>query len=219
MHYASCAGIYEVIQFLMDRSGDCTVKDHDGLTPLHYAVRYHVENEQNLPPTQVEEDSFIDIVMLLIMMGKSDINSVDENKCSVLHDAAKYQSIEIIDYLIKIGANIYALDKNGHSPKYYSLKRNDEKELMEYWKEIYLNSDVYHEIMMKHNYKGFGQPHYDENGECQYEYAYQDDDEEQEYDGSLSNINQLEAFKSIVTDEQEHDDRRNVMNEHEMINR
>ena len=81
------------------------------------------------------------------MFGKSDINSMDDNKCSVLHDASRHQSIQIIDYLIKIGANIYALDKNGHSPKYYSLNRKDEKQLMKYWKEIYLNSNVYHEIM------------------------------------------------------------------------
>ena len=227
MHYAACGGVYEVVQFLMDKGGDCTMKDHDGLTPLHYAIRYHTENEEknnennprsnsnsNSPRSQLEEDSFIDVVMLLIMMGKSDINSVeDTNKCSLLHDASKTQPIEIIDYLIKIGANIYSLDKNGHSPKYYSLQRKNEKQLMEYWKEIYLNSDVYHEIMLKHSYNHTSTITIDNVG-CVG--AYIDDCDIE--DDSLSNIKSLEAFKSIVTDEQEEDER--IMNQkHDIINR
>merc|ERR1712154_698848 len=151
---------------------DCSIRDLEGLTPLHFAVK-HSENSLQ-----------IDTAILLVVAGKSDLNSKSCNKCSILHDAARHQTIDIIDYFIKAGANIHCYDVYGNTPKYYSLGRIDQQKIMEFWNNQYLNNDIHEEVSELSNIE-------------------------------LSNINHLEAFRSIVYEET-HNNRQPI---NEVINR
>eukprot|EP01083_Nonionella_stella_P172127 589742_1 len=153
VHYAACYARFDVLKYLMDRNGDCSVRDVDGLTPLHFAMREKDENALEM-----------DIAILLVASGKSDVNSIDSvSKCCILHDAAKNQSIDIVEYLIGAGADIDRVDGAGYRVDLYSFDRDNAAKYKRYWEDMYCaNVDE---------------------------------------DMSLSNIDHLQAFQIIISDE------------------
>jgi len=169
LHYAAGACSPDIVRYLITRNADCSIRDNDGLTPLHYAVKFNMNLQ-------------LETVIELVMSGESEVNSADRNQCSILHDAARHQSLQIIDYLVAVDANIHALDRHGHDAQFYSLGRDDEYKLRAYWKEVYMNNgDVDEEAAQKQTNE---------------RRTYQDEEVSE-----LEKMHSLEAFISIINDE------------------
>eukprot|EP00485_Elphidium_margaritaceum_P016722 CAMPEP_0202734370 /NCGR_PEP_ID=MMETSP1385-20130828/188647_1 /ASSEMBLY_ACC=CAM_ASM_000861 /TAXON_ID=933848 /ORGANISM="Elphidium margaritaceum" /LENGTH=392 /DNA_ID=CAMNT_0049400729 /DNA_START=611 /DNA_END=1789 /DNA_ORIENTATION=- len=167
LHYASVACPHNVVHFLIEKNADCSIVDNDGLSALHYAIRYNME----LP---------LDTVVLFVAHGQSAVDSADHKHCSVLHDAAKHQTIEIVDYLIQMGADVYATDCYGETAQHLSLQREDAAEFAQYWHALGScdGHQGYEEIVVSADRTKFA---------C-------DDEEIPE----LEKIKSLEAFQNII---------------------
>jgi ankyrin repeat protein len=115
INYACYFGSNDVVEYLIENGGnvnDNNDTEHNSL--LHIAADA-IDNK---------------LIRLLIEKG-ADINKKNRNDVTPLHLLAEgyYEEeynlmnwIDSIIYLIEMGTNIYSLDKNGHTPKYYAEK-------------------------------------------------------------------------------------------------
>ncbi|KAG0606913.1 hypothetical protein M758_9G178500 [Ceratodon purpureus] len=102
------------------------VVDDEGLTPLHYAIRFG--GEENF-----------DIVKALVQCGNVDVNVVDEDGLTPLHYAIKHGgkgNIDMVKELLQCGnVDVNVVDEDGLTPLHYAIIYGD-KENIDMVKEL-----------------------------------------------------------------------------------
>jgi ankyrin repeat protein len=137
----------EVIDLLIQRGAMIDVENNDGYTPLQRAVRdgsdkvviYLIKQGANINPTNShsllheaikaidffypdQKDAFVAIIKYLISSCVG-INNVDGQGDTPLHLAAQKlwmpEFQEVVNLLIEVGADIYAVNNKGNTPFFY----------------------------------------------------------------------------------------------------
>ena len=134
----------EVLDLLIQRGAIIDVENDSGYTPLQLAVRdgsgklatYLIKQGANINPTNSHsllheainacyserKDAYIALIKYLISLGVV-VNNADGQGNTPLHLAIKKLWVpgfqEVINLLIKAGADIYAINKDGNTPFFY----------------------------------------------------------------------------------------------------
>ena len=101
LHVAVKRGDLDKVRSLLLEGADVNSKDHAGWRPIHEAMR--------------EGDNALNIIRLLVEHN-ANINALSDSGSTALHDAAAYMSEEIIEYLIKSGADPAIENLDGKTP-------------------------------------------------------------------------------------------------------
>ena len=101
LHVAVKRGDLDKVKSLLLEGADVNSKDHAGWRPIHEAMR--------------EGDNALNIIRLLVEHN-ANINALSDSGSTALHDAAAYMSEEIIEYLIKSGADPAIENLDGKTP-------------------------------------------------------------------------------------------------------
>ena len=101
LHVAVKRGDMEKVRSLLSEGANANSKDHAGWRPIHESMR--------------EGDNALRIIRLLVDHG-ADINAQSDSGNTALHDAAAYMTHEIIEYLVKSGADPSVTNLDGKSP-------------------------------------------------------------------------------------------------------
>lgn len=101
LHVAVKRGDIEKVRSLLSDGANANSKDHAGWRPIHESMR--------------DGENALRIIRLLVDYG-ADINAQSDSGNTALHDAAAYMSHEIIEYLVKSGADPTVKNLDGKSP-------------------------------------------------------------------------------------------------------
>merc|ERR1712223_417785 len=101
LHVAVKRGDIEKVRSLLSDGANANSKDHAGWRPIHESMR--------------DGENALRIIRLLVDYG-GDINAQSDSGNTALHDAAAYMSHEIIEYLVKSGADPTVKNLDGKSP-------------------------------------------------------------------------------------------------------
>ena len=101
LHVAVKRGDIEKVRSLLSEGANANSKDHAGWRPIHESMR--------------EGDNALRIIRLLVDHG-ADINAQSDSGNTALHDAAAYMTHEIIEYLVKSGADPSVKNLDGKCP-------------------------------------------------------------------------------------------------------
>ncbi|WP_353281388.1 ankyrin repeat domain-containing protein [Wolbachia endosymbiont (group B) of Horisme vitalbata] len=111
LHYAAFYGRKEIVEFLISKEADVNAKDSLNSTALHYAALYdHTKITKAL--FRIEADFDVDEPLFL-------------------HNAAKNGQVDIVNALIKAGADVNAVDKYGKTPLDYAKNQDVVKALLD----------------------------------------------------------------------------------------
>uniref|UniRef100_A0A1X7T5A8 Uncharacterized protein n=1 Tax=Amphimedon queenslandica TaxID=400682 RepID=A0A1X7T5A8_AMPQE len=152
LHCASESGEVEMLEFWMKRGDyDVNVRDKKNKTPLFSALnRFSSSIEavdilltngartdifdkyDDTPLHCASETGNREIIKLLIIKGKADVNVVDKNKKTPLFKAVKSGSIEAVDILLTNGARTDVVDKDGET-LLHCASESGEIEMLEFW--------------------------------------------------------------------------------------
>ncbi|KAI9703093.1 MAG: hypothetical protein M1820_005965 [Bogoriella megaspora] len=141
LHSAASVGEERMLKYLLDERPDLEARDHEGRTPLHYAV------------LRISETAFgtstIGCVKLLLEKG-SDVSAKDTYGNTPLYDAAGHNFEAAIRLLVKHRADIHALNYFGETPIYNTVRglfrgvfRETRKEVTEVLLELGADVDHY----------------------------------------------------------------------------
>ncbi|MDP3787892.1 MAG: ankyrin repeat domain-containing protein [Candidatus Chromulinivorax sp.] len=114
------------VQFLINHGADVNIKDKTGDAPLVCAIRRFSQEDQ-------EYDN-LTIIDELIKAPHANINITGDNGSTALHHAFICKNEQIIDLLMRAGANIHALDNRNWGVLYYLMffcQEDDDKEIIE----------------------------------------------------------------------------------------
>ena len=128
----------EFVKFLVSKGADVNVKNNDGDTPLHLAVKENnaeaikfllsqkadgnvKNNDGDIPLHLAMKESNIEVVKILVSNG-ANVNTWDKNGMSPLHVASRGGNIEVVKILVSNGANVNVnvKDKNGRTPLHWA---------------------------------------------------------------------------------------------------
>ncbi len=107
LHIAAKAGHVAVLKLLLERGASANIKDKNGYTPLHWAVK----------------NKSVEIVTLLLTYQKDLVNEVNEKECgrTTLHYAVEGDiDPALIKLLVEAGITIDKPDDNGETALYYA---------------------------------------------------------------------------------------------------
>ena len=126
LHLACMKNNIKVIKWLLRCGANTKLKDLNGLTALHYTVKYKYENATNL----------------LLDNDRNSVNTEDSNRMLPLHYAVQEGiSLDIIKKLIEpypdpnVRFNINCKDDSGFTPLYYALALGRIDVVMEFFKD------------------------------------------------------------------------------------
>ncbi len=142
LHYAAAIGRYSLVKTLIDQGANPTIKDKAHKTALVYAIEknrikviIYLSDIVN-KASQIEEDPLFvaarngDLDRLSYFLAHRDINSVNQDGKSALHVASEAGQLEIVSFLLKLGASRDLLDYDGRSALNYA-KLSGNKALVE----------------------------------------------------------------------------------------
>ncbi len=109
---ATASGDVATMRFLVERRADPKITTGQGTTPLMVASGIGRERE---PRTEDEKKRFLEAMKLNVMLG-GDVNAVDKNGRTALHGAVYLGDLDMIEFLVKNGANLEWKDKYGQTP-------------------------------------------------------------------------------------------------------
>ena len=127
-------GMVDVALVLLEAEGtDVSVRDVDGITPLHYAAYAgHVELGRSLlargadPTAQVDdgstpaffavEEGQLPFLAMLLAAAPDSIGQKNIAQWSLLHTAVNVRAERIVDLLLKLGAEVDARTEHGTTP-------------------------------------------------------------------------------------------------------
>ena len=97
LHFAAKAGNIELFQYLIDKGSDVYRQKGDGMNCLHIAAL----------------NGHLRLCKVLLEFYNVDLQMINDNGWSVLHSAAKYGNIELFQYLIDKGSDVYRRKRDG----------------------------------------------------------------------------------------------------------
>ena len=133
LHAAAQRGYADVVQVLVDAQADIETRDNKGHSPLLSACASHSDSGQLVIVKQLiragadvstvsrqrrtclhlaASYGLPDIVRYLVGLPEVDVNHVDTNGRTALHDA----SVDVVQVLVDVGADIEVRDNEGRSP-------------------------------------------------------------------------------------------------------
>ena len=120
LHVAVQHGHDNVVELLIDSKASVTATDNELRTPLHYAAR---RGELRIARMLIENLTIKVVNGVEVpedpKAATSFVRSKDRDGVTALHDAAKGGFCDMIDMLIKYGADINSLDRHGQSALHY----------------------------------------------------------------------------------------------------
>ncbi|WP_353274585.1 ankyrin repeat domain-containing protein [Wolbachia endosymbiont (group B) of Hofmannophila pseudospretella] len=125
LHLAARLGDLKALEDLLKKEANVNAKNDKGQTPLHLTVEVcyvdipnsdEVEDYWNQYFAAEKKCGYVKIVEALLRNEEINVNAQDNNKKTSLHYAAKNNNKEIVVALIKAGAYINAVDKDGNAP-------------------------------------------------------------------------------------------------------
>ncbi|KAK4471276.1 hypothetical protein MN116_004719 [Schistosoma mekongi] len=105
IHTAANSGSFELLNKCLQYKPDILVKDNNGQTVLHYAA---LRGDLECMKLIIENIKLEEQIKL--------IHCINDNEETCLHIAAKHNFVNIVDYLINLGAQINQSDINGYTP-------------------------------------------------------------------------------------------------------
>ncbi len=135
----------EIVKLLLEYGADVNIEDLDSKTVLHYAyrdkeiVKLLVGAKINVNVQDIDGCSalhraarmgYIDSVKVLLE-AKADVNVRNVESLTVLHYVVLYsysthnRAKEIVEVLLKYGANVNAQDRNGETALHYAVRNRD----------------------------------------------------------------------------------------------
>ena len=142
LHLAAKIGRYSIVEYLVEHGSDVHKKDDLHKTPLVYAIEknrikviVYLSKVVNKTEEKEEEDEFFlavkkgDLGTLSYNLTRRDINSVNKDGKTVLHIASEEGKLEIVKFLLDMGADRTILDYDGRNALSYA-KLTGNKELI-----------------------------------------------------------------------------------------
>jgi ankyrin repeat protein len=142
LHLAAKIGRYSIVKYLVEHGSDVHKKDDFHKTPLVYAIEknrikviVYLSKVVNKTQRKEEEDALFlsvkenDLDRLSYNLTRRDINSVDRDGKTVLHIASEAGNLEIVKFLLGMGADRTILDYDGRNALSYA-KLTGNKELI-----------------------------------------------------------------------------------------
>jgi ankyrin repeat protein len=147
LHFASKNNVMEIVQKLILKNADVNAKNFEGSNPLHVAVQDNgmdciqclIENGANVNESdkyeqtplywavlsKLSDDKKLKCFKNLIEAG-ADLSVTNNYGDTLLHLAAKNCSSDILEYLLKMGANanINVENKDKHTPLHVAITSN-----------------------------------------------------------------------------------------------
>lgn len=122
LHLAIQRGdLYLIVHLVTEAGADVNAKDQYGCTPLHYAIysgcintiRFLIDNGADCKDNDLLKlaivNGHLDTVKYFIEEKGVDLNFTDEHGMTPLFCAVVYEKKEIVEYLLKKGANVNAV--------------------------------------------------------------------------------------------------------------
>lgn len=144
LHIASLFGRADIVKFLFQSNRlNINVKDENGNTPLHFASCYYFEQSKEL--------------INLFLSFHSPMNTKNYHGDTPLTFAVEYGNLEMIDFLIEKGANLFNRDIDQRTLLHIAIK-NEHANIVPYLKQhgIHINSidrfgnTILHEELFRH---------------------------------------------------------------------
>ncbi|XP_071132129.1 transient receptor potential cation channel subfamily A member 1-like isoform X2 [Mytilus edulis] len=149
IHYASRLNQSKIIEVLLKYNADKNVKGPYGVAPLHLAARNNCveavkmliqqgasvdvrEAKQKTPLHVAARRGNIPVIKVLLDFDQCDVNAVDEDRQTALHEATAHKQEKTVQFLVQNGANIFATDINDFTPFFLSAAE-DMKDTMSYY--------------------------------------------------------------------------------------
>lgn len=142
LHLAAKIGRYSIVKYLVEHGSDVHKKDALHKTPLVYAIEknrikvvVYLSKVANKMQKKEEDDAFFtsaktgDLNTLSYNLTRRDINSVNKDGKTVLHIASEEGNLEIVKFLLDMGADRTILDYDGRNALSYA-KLTGNKELI-----------------------------------------------------------------------------------------
>lgn len=143
LHLAANIGRYSIVEYLVKHGSDVHKKDDLHKTPLVYAIEknrikvvVYLSKMVNKTEKKEEEDALFlsvragDMDTLSYNLTRRDINSVNKDGKTVLHIASEAGNLEIVKFLLGMGADRTILDYDGRNALSYA-KLTGNKELIQ----------------------------------------------------------------------------------------
>ena len=138
----------EIVKFLLAHGADVNFQSSSGVTPLMLTTSleifnflieqgadvYAVDQEQwNVLLWQIGKSGLLAIIKALVEQYHFDVNQPDEAGTSPLMLAVKRGNLDAAKYLVANGANVNAVDNEGHNVLFYLYKHYEpDKQLLQY---------------------------------------------------------------------------------------
>lgn len=148
----------EMVKFLLAHGADANSRSRSGVTPLMLTTSlerfnfliergadvYAVDQQQrNVLLWQIENSGSLAMIKALVEQYHFDVNQTDGAGTSPLMLAVKRGNLDVAKYLVDRGANVNAVDNEGHNVLFYLYKHYaPDKRLLQYL--ITLGVDVNH---------------------------------------------------------------------------
>lgn len=145
LQIAAFGGHLDVVRELIEHGASIENKAFDGATPLHsacWAGRNDVVKEllnrgakmsrdkNGYTPILCAARQGFDATVKILLSNGADVNDMNPDRETVLHLAAQHCSAEIVALLVRKGANVHAVDKQGNEPLIYASQRGDTPKLV-----------------------------------------------------------------------------------------
>lgn len=123
LHIASEEGYSEIVQLLLGAGAEVSIKNNNDETALDCAMDADVIKLL----LDAGAGKYLDDIVSLISEGKLPVDSKDKNGNTALYEAVNFNNLELCSYLIKLGANVNAVNSFGKTILQVALEDNIDK--------------------------------------------------------------------------------------------